>query len=144
MQEWYELAKEIYDFHKERQSTEGVARKGVGSTGWGVRDTAKEFRSSIGHISENIKLGEALENNVVNVGMTRTKALEILDLRRIQFSLFGLKYIGKNEIYKREDNKVPYLFNSKELAKSMCESLKGQGAFEPCRVEFKVTKSECE
>ncbi len=57
---WYEAVVMEKELHELRQQQFGKGRKGRGSTGWSLRDTAEELRQSFGGLSEDLRLAEAV------------------------------------------------------------------------------------
>ena len=57
---WQEECKKIEEFHNARQREKGVSKSGRPISnkkqGWGIRDTARELRLSVGRVSEDLLL----------------------------------------------------------------------------------------
>lgn len=59
---WYEIASQEKELHELRQKQLGKSREkgGRGKSGWSMRDTAKELNVSLGRVSEDISLANAV------------------------------------------------------------------------------------
>ena len=58
---WQEEVRAKREIHRIKQQQEGARVKGHESDGWGVKDTAQALNESIGTVSQDIQLADALE-----------------------------------------------------------------------------------
>lgn len=63
---WQKQAKETEEFHVNKQREKGISRPGrpIGQReGWGIRDTARELKLSVGRVCEDILLARKLRDD---------------------------------------------------------------------------------
>jgi len=80
---WHERALYTLELHELYQAQKGIASKGPGKWGWGVRDTAALLEASKTNVYCDIQLGRALRRNPILATKRRRYVLGLIKTGKI-------------------------------------------------------------